>query len=350
MSSEEPIHEKHDVLYHYTTVGGLKGILENQCLWATHYSHLNDTTEIGHFRGELKKRLRPQFKKEIRARYRSNSRIKRKIQKRGGLKNVTDTTVDEFVDRFFNVTFTPRKRGITICEPFITSFCSHISDDEYERENGLLSQWRSYGGGGYAIVFGTLELSNLRLRESDEFDYSPLYIGDVVYEGDEEAFHEEFSEFISQLEAKFHDEIMGNNDPPDDLLEEVVKSFTRYKHRGFREEREVRIVASPLTHELREAAYEQMPDSAPGSLLPLKEIKTRGTGNDKIRYIELLNFSENHPGLPIRRIIVGPGNDQEIREKKAHGWTRGMGIEITLSETPYIERKSQPAASRPLTG
>ena len=77
----------------------------------------------------------------------------------------------------------------------------------------------------------------------------------------------------------------------------------------------------------------------PEFLLPLKEIKTRGTGNDKIRYIELLNFSENHPGLPIRRIIVGPGNDQDLREKKAREWTQGTEIEITQSETPYIERK-----------
>ena len=222
MSSEQLIHEKHDVLYHYTSEDGLKGILESQCLWATHYSHLNDTTEIGHFRGELKKRLRPRLKKEIREQYRKNSRIKRNIQELGGLSKVTDNTVDEFVDRFFNVTFNPRKRGITICEPFITSFCSHIADDEDERENGLLSQWQSYGKGGYAIVFDTLELSKLNLRESDEFDYSPFYMGDVVYEGDEEAFHCEFSGFISQLGARFHDEIMGEKAPPENLLEEVV--------------------------------------------------------------------------------------------------------------------------------
>lgn len=339
MSSEQLIHEKHDVLYHYTTPKGLQGILKSQCLWATHYSHLNDTTEIGYFRGELRKRLRPRFKKEIRAQYRTNSRIKRNIKKLGGLIKVTGKTVDEFVNRIFDVTFNPQKRGFTICEPFITSFCSHIADDEYERENGLLSQWRSYAGGGYAIVFDTLELSNLCLREAEEFDYSPYFIGNVVYEGDEDAFNEEFSEFISLLEAKFHDEVLGNNAPTENLLMEIVKSFTRFKHCGFREEREVRIVVSPTTHELREVVLEEMPDSASEFLLPLKKIKTRGTGNNKVRYIELFNFSENHPGLPIRRIIVGPGIDQVLREKKAREWTKGTGIEITQSETPYIERK-----------
>jgi hypothetical protein len=35
-------------LYHYTTWGGLTGMLNTQQLWLTHYSQLNDTSEIFH--------------------------------------------------------------------------------------------------------------------------------------------------------------------------------------------------------------------------------------------------------------------------------------------------------------
>ena len=36
----------HPELHHYTTYDGLKGIFETRTLWATHYSHLNDSSEL----------------------------------------------------------------------------------------------------------------------------------------------------------------------------------------------------------------------------------------------------------------------------------------------------------------
>ena len=36
-----------DELYHYTGIHGLKGIIESQTLWATHYKYLNDAEEVG---------------------------------------------------------------------------------------------------------------------------------------------------------------------------------------------------------------------------------------------------------------------------------------------------------------
>ena len=34
-----------EILYHYTDKNGLFGILENECIWATHYRFLNDISE-----------------------------------------------------------------------------------------------------------------------------------------------------------------------------------------------------------------------------------------------------------------------------------------------------------------
>src|SRR5262245_39979140 len=39
-----------DELYHYTGIRGLKGIINSQTLWATHYRYLNDTEEVTLFR------------------------------------------------------------------------------------------------------------------------------------------------------------------------------------------------------------------------------------------------------------------------------------------------------------
>ena len=51
-----------DELYHYTGIHGLKGIVESQTLWATHYKYLYDAEKIRHFRDRLPDILRPVFK------------------------------------------------------------------------------------------------------------------------------------------------------------------------------------------------------------------------------------------------------------------------------------------------
>jgi hypothetical protein len=43
------LEEDHPQLIHYTGAAGLSGILESQTLHATHYSYLNDATEVRHF-------------------------------------------------------------------------------------------------------------------------------------------------------------------------------------------------------------------------------------------------------------------------------------------------------------
>jgi hypothetical protein len=37
-----------DLVYHYTTAAGLKGIIENRCIWATNINFLNDISEYHH--------------------------------------------------------------------------------------------------------------------------------------------------------------------------------------------------------------------------------------------------------------------------------------------------------------
>jgi hypothetical protein len=100
-------------LFHYTNLNGMKGIIENQCIWATHFEYLNDFTEIVH--GET-------LAKDL-------------ILERLALCSTLTKDILTHVLSDFDY-FTP---GSDI---YIACFCE---------KKDLLSQWRSYGAGGCAI-------------------------------------------------------------------------------------------------------------------------------------------------------------------------------------------------------
>jgi hypothetical protein len=54
MERSEPVD---DMVYHYTTAEGLKGIIESRCLWATNVNFLNDVSEYNHGMQILKERF-----------------------------------------------------------------------------------------------------------------------------------------------------------------------------------------------------------------------------------------------------------------------------------------------------
>ena len=63
--SGEKCSDKHDTLYHYTSMDGCRGIIETQTLWATHYQHLNDSSELKRFAATLPTFLVPIVKRVI---------------------------------------------------------------------------------------------------------------------------------------------------------------------------------------------------------------------------------------------------------------------------------------------
>lgn len=94
--------------------------------------------------------LNARFTEIVRERQRNSLRIRRGVQDTGGLQKVSRSLADDLVASMYRVTFDPASDWA--CEPFIASFCTHAAATAaYERDNGLLSQWRGYGGsGGYA--------------------------------------------------------------------------------------------------------------------------------------------------------------------------------------------------------
>jgi len=124
-----------------------------------------------------------------------------------------------------------------------------------------------------------------------------------------------------------------NDDAPDEISEKIFRSFAeaaaQFKHRGFREEREVRIVSFVQTQKHFESMYEKYGKTPPQSYCH-KKIHCIG-GVERI----LLFESNDTKQLPIKRIIVGPHKEQDKLVAKVNEITRGA-TRVTQSETSFI--------------
>ena len=141
-------------LFHYTSISGLSGIIESQSLWSTSYRFLNDRTEIFHLQSHLESLVVG----ALESIFRNNQHewLKTLISLNKGVRHYSRLLGKTIVGATYTIMYegqlSPSK--VRHSEPFITSFCSHLSDGEYEVQNGLLSQWRGYAkGDGVAIVF-----------------------------------------------------------------------------------------------------------------------------------------------------------------------------------------------------
>ncbi len=331
------VHEEYPFVYHYTSRAGLEGILSTQTLFATHYKYLNDTSEIRQMRKPLIGNLQHFIKSGIRESLTGDNRQKTILTLLGGEHIVAYNEATKIIDTFYRVTFGGGRIEHPFAEPFITSFCTHSDDEDYERENGLLSQWRGYADireqGGFAIVFDTERLSELVLREKSSYHLSALVFGDVIYDGDKEGFEREFAGLLDKLGDSFDQIISGGPTDFRGHFDLFVGGVSRFKHRAFREEREVRIIISPSTPEFHKYLKEVDPTFDPPDMA-FKEIFRRpGTEKPTTRLFDY----EKEEKLPVVKIIVGPHRNQHenVDVAKALVDRAGMNVVIQPSETPY---------------
>jgi hypothetical protein len=222
--------------------------------------------------------------------------------------------------------------------PYITSFCGHTNEDYYESEHGLLSQWRAYGAEfGVALVFDTERLWQLCLKEAEVYSYAMIVFHDVVYhQVDDDTFSREFGPTIKLIESDVREYLRNGTIRMSGDAKRVAKilsSFTRLKHRAFREEKEVRIVACPITprqHALMAAGSEEVRN------VPIKHPRDASAARPQIELFDFKGAGE----LPITRIIVGPQAGQVSAVKLAERLVAGTSIKVTASETPLVQRHS----------
>jgi hypothetical protein len=317
-------------LYHYTTWDGLKGIIQTQSLWATNYRFLNDYSEIVLFRNKLVSLIIPAVLEGYEQLIAHKPHLKGVIQEKGGFERIVQHDAEVLIDSQYSALGN---------EIYILSFCGEPRKQSIA-DNGLLSQWRAYGtGGGAALVFDTERLEEMLAKEAISYEYSAVLLADLIYSDDEHRLKEEFEDEIKILECLarqfFNHENVQNGKEIDSShgYNSFVSCICRYKHFGFSEEKEVRVVALPtlIDEELIELAR------IDGTILKSEKMrKFRMKNEQRVPYISLFGFDDMK--LPIKKIIIGPHKDKEAREKELRELLLKTNIEIVCSEIPYADR------------
>lgn len=333
-SDEKDLLNDFPELYHYTNLTSLREIVKTNSLWATHFWGLNDLMEIKIFREIFQNHLSNWLINSsdiIRVPIHGTFELKESkklssIEAKLIANQLIDVLYLKAVSEFDN-----RKNKIfpTYSNPFVTCFCNHSKDSSYMQQNGLLSQWRGYAAkNGCCIVFDTLSIIDLLEAECDQFNYLNIFFSDVTY-SDERKKIKSWSEELYPLFSEF----FGNSPRHDgdfftSPLVKFISSISLFKHKAFKEEREVRIAASPLTMEDIQLCPGINKDN-----MPIKKLQSRIINDRSVNYISL--FEDLKQPLPIKRIIVGPSKDQK-KNRDTIRQIVGDKIEITISKIPYL--------------
>ena len=343
--------EVHPELFHYTDAKGLMGIIESQSIRATDYRYLNDSTEIKFFLQDcLPDFLRPISEEYLDELIAQNSNAQLLINQQGGREKIISSYIRDTLDATEKILLGSRNPEDALAEPYIVSFCTTPkSDDPFHervRKHGLLSQWRGYGrDGGYALVFDTERLTKLVLEDIGKEWGSHLYlfIGDVVYSSDPDSkFLEEFKQDIDVIKKFDSNHLRGIED--EGILEKyfysLLRCACRYKHWGFREENEVRIVAIPYASKNEEFREITKTEGMNVPEITRKHFLRSGT---LMPFIDLFEGVTSKPDklLPIKQIIVGPtvSTQEKIRRINAVKMLidqHNIKAEVTASEIPFV--------------
>jgi len=326
-----PVSQQYPELLHYTTFAGLRGILSSGCLWATDAAFLNDSSEISHFFDERLRELIAEDAGQCALELARVPQYLERMNRDGGLERVVGLEVDAWHSTLRRVT-------LSMNRPFVLSLSG--PSDERVQHSGLLSQWRGYGGdGGFAIVFDTQALEFMLRAEASAHHYMHVQIGDVYYHGIDPKIQPATPD-VTDYEEVVHQGVRrmmrgGTAEETERFYEAVTALSCLYKHWGFWEEREVRVVAVPASQEVASAGEPQAP--------PQKEVHFFRRGEREVPYIELFSAARlaGAPGpLPIKRIIVGPHKNREVHAESVRQElvSAGYTAEVVQSRIPYIGR------------
>jgi len=311
-------------LFHYTTATGLIGIAASNILWATHARFLNDTAECQ----LLSRQLIPQLEDEFKT-------LLPKLTERGAFRpEVMELAKGEGLRRESEKAIRAIQNAIDATSPIhITSFCRHQIDSA-DCEHGLLSQWRGYAQGGFAIEFDERLLDELMDEEHKHHSYQVLISRRVEYEDHAKASRREdfmglgaaclkaaFEHSAPKLAEKPEiSKLLGSREMTG-FISPFVQAVPFLKSPRFSEENEYRIVALPTR---TKALVDEAKDERPLKAIHFRE----GYGGTIVPYIKL--FEKLGKPLPIKRVIVGPHRDQDNQLLAARMVLERHGFEVPV--------------------
>src|SRR5260370_31122048 len=230
------------ILYHYTTLGGLLGIIKCRCLWTTNIFYLNDSTEFNYALELARGNLRERF---------------------GG------PTVDNQHYQFYADALLALD-GLAHSVP--EAFSLHVGS--FSANGDSLSQWRAYthNGIGFSLGFDETYLQSLAKRQKY----------DLVECAYDEIEHKRAISALIDESASTEDDL--------NLFHELRRLSPRVKHAKFEEEKEWRIVSEDMGH--GKPAFR----AGKSMLIPYSEFKLDGE-DGILRIAEICVGLTPHPQL-----------------------------------------------------
>jgi hypothetical protein len=302
---------EHPELFHYTGRGGFESIVKTNTLWATHFRYLNDDAEISTLRPELHQTMAEILQREVK---KQKTGIRNQFYHAGG----APPMARDYVASLYASTFERGDADFAV-DAYTTSFSTHAADTPHERENGLESQWRYYAQDGFCLVFDTDKLGDLLGGEFDRLDFTHLNLEDVRYLRDGAKLRDYF-DFIEPALQVVAEQVFKRFEKQEMGTVEFLRCATLLKRTGFREEREVRIVAIPGTPGYQEQGAREFPAQFVKKPIPVIYDRPK-------RHITLFEGADFK--LPIKRVIVGPSEHQAENAKFARSIA---DCEVALSE------------------
>lgn len=326
MENLKALHEVHPELMHYTGAAGLYGIVAEKTLWASHATFLNDSEEVVGF---LDRRLPMILKPELKRHVAESAELTAKVK-------VASQQGCDLLDQWWRKLFEAFKDAQEKTQDhYVASFCA--AGNEWVSQNGLLSQWRGYGpDGGYAIVFDTSGLSSLLANDVGIYHDSEetLVFGDVQYDEDDSNFSfvrdEEILKHIQHVRDRFVAYLGQQQGEQDyEAFDSIAILSAFWKHRGFQEEKEVRIVVGEPSPNIQLEIADQV-------TTPFRKIHSFSRNGTAVPCIHLFE-DQKLKTFPIRRVIVGPHPEKKERRKSVEILLRNHGIdaEVLVSDTPF---------------
>jgi hypothetical protein len=221
---------------------------------------------------------------------------------------------------------------------FITSFCMHEEGTDHHAD-GLLSQWRGYARGGFAIEFDELKIDELTKRETADWRLQGILTNAVRYNDLEEFVEvDRFKGFAATLFKAVLEQVLpkARSKVVEILGEKTTEDYGRFylgtvpflKNRSFEEEHEYRIVTLCNRIGVAEEGDERRH----------KKLHFRSRADGRITpFIKL--FEEPTYDLPIKSIVVGPHPHQESQLAAARlvAAENGIDCEVRASRIPFRE-------------
>lgn len=322
---ESPKEITDETIYHYTSPSGLRGILENKCLWASNVTYFNDSKEFHQASSMLGKKLEA-LQELIQNAYHNEILETGKFveQFMNEAKSTINSVPENFIKKLEDIQeyriskLKEQQEMIQKISNKSNNFIGQKKSYDYyaccfTKHPDQLSQWRAYGS--YAVGFDPQELiDNLTPKVNN---------ANIIYKKDEQAKRiNTLSNFFNFLETLLNKATIKEQDTK--IIEEfavafftekIEKYFVLFKDEGFAEENERRLYLQASIEDTSKYCIRERN----GIFFPYIELKIeQEKGKRKC--------------LPIKEIYISPRSDDEYDRAK-------IGLKYLLKKCGYLDEQ-----------